>query len=181
MSRKKKSTCLPDRRGAHKTAERKRNIIRVKAWYSRFPKSTVTACMAGLKLSRSTVERIRKGLGYEAVSLINGIPTPTYKIDPSTGKFSKDCLGVMVHNKVGRRDLIPAFQSSLENTPYAISSEYLPADPHESFWLSNASAVLFVRMFEVLNRYAPDGYVFGTDLEERDNWGFWEAHEESLI
>ena len=77
------------------------------------------------------------------------------------------------------QDLIPAFLEVIKDTPeYAQLLNKLPSyamEDNDSEWWESEDAMYFLNetLWDVLNKYAPEGYYFGSTEGDGSDFGFW--------
>ena len=81
--------------------------------------------------------------------------------------------GTLIHGTLRTEDLIEAFRAELSRIDPIAEAAIVPADDPES---EDAQYELD-ELFEVLDRYAPEGYYFGAHEGDGSDFGFWPIEE----
>ena len=81
--------------------------------------------------------------------------------------------GTLIHGTLRTEDLIEAFRAELSRIDSIAEAAIVPADDPES---EDAQYELD-ELFEVLDRYAPEGYYFGAHEGDGSDFGFWPIEE----
>ena len=82
------------------------------------------------------------------------------------------------------QDLIPRFLSVLKDTPeYAQTISVVPTHVMEddmADWWESEDCIYFLneQLFDILNKYAPDGYYFGSHIGDGSDFGYWRTEDE---
>ena len=103
--------------------------------------------------------------------------------------FTHEKTGVVIHAPLGStlirathrpQDLVPAFMSALKEAPeYEELMSSIPSsvwdNEDDEWWESEECSYLINEvLWEVLDSYAPDGYLFGCHLGDGSDFGYWE-------
>lgn len=90
----------------------------------------------------------------------------------------------IIHGTCRNCDLIPAFLSVLKgvpeyehlvraNIPLSVELD----DEHNEWWDSGEAFWFCIKLFELLEDYAPEGYFFGLHPGDGSDFGFWKSEE----
>jgi len=92
-------------------------------------------------------------------------------------------LGTVIHGTLRPQDLLPAFVELIDFVAPAVAAQIMvnggaiPAhaaeDEYDEWWESDECQHRVEEMFDVLNDYAPEGYVFGAHPGDGSDFGFW--------
>lgn len=88
----------------------------------------------------------------------------------------------VIHATHRNEDLIPTFMAVIKDTPeYDKFIEEIP-DPvlngYESDWFDTDDATwMLAELFDVLDKYAPEGYYFGSHPGDGSDFAYWEVVE----
>jgi len=97
----------------------------------------------------------------------------------------------VIHATLRPQDLIPAFLEVIKDTVeyhqmmtaafFPVPSSALEDDDHEYWNSEDCSYFLNETLFNLLDRYAPEGYYFGNTEGNGSDFGYWEIPEDQEI
>ena len=95
--------------------------------------------------------------------------------------------GTIISGTMRYQDLIPALLEEISETPEYAQLMMLPFGPVPSYvydegddsewWRSEDAECLIDELFEIMNRYAPDGHYFGAHPGDGCDYGYWRFEE----
>lgn len=77
--------------------------------------------------------------------------------------------GTIIHGTMRNADLIPAFRRELERIDAIAEGAIVPAEDPDS----DDGCEELNELFDVLDRYAPEGMYFGAHPGDGSDFGFW--------
>lgn len=95
--------------------------------------------------------------------------------------LEEECAGTLSEGTMHSGHLIPLFLNAIQHTPesiqivfspHTVPSEAWESDDHE-YWHSENSTMLLFDLFDILDKYAPEGYYFGEHEGCGSDYGFW--------
>lgn len=81
--------------------------------------------------------------------------------------------GTIIHGTMRNEDLIPAFRRELSRIDALAEASIVPADDPDS----EDGHEELIELFDVLDRYSPEGHYFGAHPGDGSDFGFWPFEE----
>jgi hypothetical protein len=98
--------------------------------------------------------------------------------------FTDEETGINIHatldcsvskGTLRREDLLPVFMEIIKETPEYVQLKKIPypfEDKEAEWWDGEALSVLD-KLFDILDSYAPPGYLFGSLPDDDTDFGYW--------
>lgn len=83
------------------------------------------------------------------------------------------------HGTMHHQDLIPVFMNVIRDAPeylqvMNIVPSYVQDDESAEWWDGEDAHWLLIDLMEALERYAPEGYYFGSHPGDGSDYGYWQ-------